>query len=72
MSSSDLCTRVHVKPAPDRKVRMPDRGFALMPPEGQEVQRNVSWSRRIAVGDVIESNPVNPTETPATKGAKPK
>ena len=76
MSSSDLCIRVHVKPGPERQVRMPDRGFALMPAEGAEVPINVYWSRRIAVGDVIETPPAAaaaaPETTPATKGVKPK
>lgn len=71
MSSADLCTRVHVIPGPGRKVRMPDRGFALMPPEGVEVSKNVYWSRRIAVGDVIESPP-STSPVPATKGVKAK
>lgn len=76
MSSADLCTRVHVIPGPGRQVRMPDRGFALLPSEGMEVSKNVYWSRRIAVGDVIESPPAAtaaaPETKPATKGVKAK
>lgn len=63
MSSCDLCTRVHVKPGEGRQVRMPDRGFALLPPEGLEVTRNTYWSRRIAVGDVV----VTPAAAPAAE-----
>ena len=51
------CTRVHVTPAEGRAVRMPERGHALMPAEGMEVPLNVYWSRRIAVGDVLKTQP---------------
>lgn len=82
MTSTELCTRVHVKPAPERQVRMPDRNFDLMPDEGLEVTRNTYWARRIAVGDVIEAPPAgeaaaaepvspNPATQPI-KGAKAK
>lgn len=53
----DVCTRVHVRPAEGRQVRMPERGQALMPAEGGEVPRNVYWARRLAVGDVQEVKP---------------
>lgn len=56
-TNPDVCTRVHVQPAAGRQVRMPERGHALMPPEGYEVPRNVYWARRIAVGDVQETKP---------------
>lgn len=56
---------MHVTPAKDRAVRMPERGHALMPAEGCEVPRNVYWARRLAVGDVQETKPVS---QPATKG----
>lgn len=44
---------VHVKPAPGRAVRMPERLFALLPDDGMEVTRNAFWSRRISAGDVV-------------------
>ena len=50
--TTEACTRVHVKPAEGRAVRMPERQNALMPPEGCEVPHNVYWARRIADGDV--------------------
>lgn len=53
----DVCTRVHVTPAEGRAVRMPERGHALMPAEGMEVPLNVYWSRRIAEGDVLKTQP---------------
>lgn len=59
------CTRVHVKPAEGRAVRMPERGHALMPPQGCEVPHNVYWARRLAVGDVQ-------AVTPATTKGKTK
>lgn len=73
MTESTQCTRVHVKPAEGREVRMPERNFAAMPAEGMEVPRNVYWQRRIAVGDVTvvaahapadaaENNPAKPTK----------
>jgi hypothetical protein len=69
MTESTQCTRVHVKPAEGRSVRMPERGLALMPAEGAGVPRNVYWLRRIAVGDVVLASV---EATTATKGAKAK
>lgn len=46
-------SRVYVKPALGRAVCMPERGFALLPEEGMEVQRNMFWNRRIAAGDAV-------------------
>lgn len=62
IQNPEACTRVHVKPAEGRAVRMPERGHALMPPQGCEVPHNVYWARRLAVGDVQE------TKSATTKG----
>ena len=43
---------VRVKPAPGRAVRIPERGFSLLPDAGMEVPCNAFWARRIAAGDV--------------------
>lgn len=61
----DLCTRVHVKPAEGRAVRIPERANALMAAEGCEVPRNVYWTRRLAEGDVLEVKPATPKGKPA-------
>lgn len=54
-----------VKPISDRKVPDPERGDSL-PPEGRTVEPTQYWLRRIADGDVAETDP--PTEaTPAEK-----
>lgn len=52
-TESGVCTRVHVKPAEGRSVRMPERNMALLPAEGQPVPHNMYWQRRIADGDVV-------------------
>lgn len=70
MSSDDLCTRVHVKPGEGRQVRMPDRGFALLPPEGLEVTRSTYWARRIAVGDVVVTQTAAPAAEPESSTPK--
>ena len=51
MGTDDL--RMYVKPVSGRAVCIPERGFALLPEEGMEVQRNTFWNRRIAAGDVV-------------------
>ena len=65
-TESGVCTRVHVKPAEGRSVRMPERNMALLPAEGQPVPNNVYWQRRIADGDVVVTKPAT---KPKPKGA---
>lgn len=68
MTEAVQCTRVHVKPAAGRAVRMPERQHQLMPPEGMEVPHSVYWRRRLAVGDVEMVEPT--AKKAATKGVK--
>lgn len=61
-------TRVFVKPATlETRVRKPVGG--CLAPEGQEVNLDSFWMRRIADGDVL-ATPVPPLDTLAGKAAK--
>lgn len=50
---------MHVKPASGRQVPDPDKG-GFLPPEGREVEATAYWLRRLAEGDVTETQPVKP------------
>ena len=43
-----------VKPAPGGRIRMPERGFKVMPADGMEVQRSPYYIRCLMRGDVVE------------------
>lgn len=47
--------RVYVKPAPGMTVRKPVGGY--LADEGEEVNRDSYWRRRLADGDVVEAKP---------------
>jgi hypothetical protein len=46
-----MSNTIRVKPAPGRRVRMPDG--TLLPDEGRAVEHDMFWVRRIADEDVI-------------------
>lgn len=46
-----------VKPADGRRVRMPDRGFLVMPPEGQGVPDAPYYRGLIRDGDLVLVEP---------------
>jgi len=48
-----------LKPAGDNKVRRPDNGKHLKP-EGEKVEINSYWQRRIAAGEVVEVTAAKP------------
>lgn len=56
---------IHVRPAKSARVRIPERGHALMSEEGAEVPRNAFWIRRLRAGDVVETSA--PKAKPAAK-----
>ncbi len=43
---------IYVKPEQGRKVRMPERGFDLMPEQGQSVPNNSYYASLIRFGDI--------------------
>lgn len=65
--------RIFIKPAtPDLKVRKPVNGHLAA--EGEEVNAESYWLRRLADGDVVKAEPPvdTPTELPAkARLAKP-
>jgi hypothetical protein len=70
---------VYVKPRAGGRIRMPDRNFRPMPPEGALVPENEFYVRLLITGDLIKTDPPSkpiapadapqPTATPAV--AKP-
>ena len=61
-------SRIFVKPAtPDIKVRKPVNGYLAA--EGEEVNTEAYWLRRIADGDVIGTKPAE--QIPASVAVKP-
>lgn len=48
---------LYVRPAPGRKVRMPDRPFPYMQDEPMLVPPTNYWLRRLAAGDVVLVDP---------------
>jgi hypothetical protein len=53
---------VYVKPSPGGRIRMPDRQFQPMKPEGSWVPRHSYYERLIVTGDLIISDPPKPEE----------
>lgn len=53
-----------LKPAPGRKVRMPNEN-ALLPEKGADVEYCEYWARRVNCGDAI-IEPAKPAETQPT------
>lgn len=58
---------VFVRPAPGLKIRMPERGFAILPEEGRHVPLDGYWRARLRDGDVVMAN-----DTAAAPAKKPK
>lgn len=56
---------MYVKPTEGRAVPDPARGDTV-PPKGREVEASQYWHRRIADGDVVESEPEPEEETADT------
>lgn len=48
-------SKIHIKPAPGLKVRTQKGEF--LPEEGDTVERDSFWVRRINDGDVVETTP---------------
>ncbi len=48
---------IHVKPAPGRRIRNPDRNFRVMPEAGEEVADSIHWRRALDAGDVVIVEP---------------
>lgn len=48
---------INVKPAAGRRVRMPDRDFRVMPPEGQQVPDAPYYRGLIRDGDLVIVDP---------------
>lgn len=63
--------RIFVKPAtPDRKVRKPVNGYLAF--DGEEVNAESYWLRRIADGDVVEAErPAAQEAAKTSKAGKP-
>lgn len=59
---------MYLKPVSGRQVPDPDKG-GMLPPAGRHVVPHQYWLRRIADGDVVESDP--PPAAPAAKPATP-
>lgn len=57
-----------LKPAGEAKVRRPDNRKHLKP-EGEAVEMNTYWTRRLADGDVVEVSPFS-APTKKTGGDK--
>lgn len=56
-----------LKPVAGTKVRRPDNAVHLRP-EGEPVEMNSYWLRRLKAGDVTEVKPVKATATATQKG----
>ncbi|WP_315768221.1 DUF2635 domain-containing protein [Bradyrhizobium sp. SZCCHNR2012] len=52
---------VYVKPRPGGRVRMPDRAFRVMGPQGDWVPRIDYYERLIITGDLLISDPPPPS-----------
>lgn len=60
--------QIFVKPGPDLKVRKPVNGY--LAPDGEWVNRETYWLRRLADGDVIEADPLQNKAAAVVKTAK--
>lgn len=49
--------KMFVKPTPGFKVRRPENPRAFLPDEGDWVERNSFWMRRLFDGDVVTATP---------------
>lgn len=63
-----MSAQIYVKPAIDAdgaplKVRLPDRPMEYLPAEGDLVERNGFWLRRLRDGSVVEARPAKPAKT---------
>lgn len=58
--------KVHLRPAPGRRVHDVARGDVL-PKEGRTVTLTNWWRRRLRAGDVIEDAKVDPEDVPKKK-----
>jgi len=58
---------IYVKPAPGRRVRVPARAYAVLPPDGDSLPRDAWLIRRLAAGDLVEATTPHrePAATPA-------
>lgn len=62
---------VYVKPRPGGRVRMPDRNFQPMAPEGAWVERRDFYERLIICGDLIICDPPQAPPPIDTKSDEP-
>lgn len=60
--------QIFVKPAPDLKVRKPVNGY--LAPDGEWVNRETYWLRRLADGDVVEDAPLQEKAAAVVKSVK--
>lgn len=63
---------VTVKPAEGRHVRNHQRGFAVLAPDGEPVELDSEWRKRIADGDVIVVPGDGQASDPAPASKKPR
>lgn len=64
-----MSAQIYVKPAPDAdgnplRVRLPDRPMEFLPAEGDLVDKNPFWLRRLRDGSVVEAKPAKPVKSP--------
>jgi hypothetical protein len=58
---------IHVKPASGGRVRMPERGSRVMPPEGAWVPRVDYYERLLICGDLTICDPPSPSKPEPAK-----
>lgn len=64
---------MRVKPAtPGLRVPMPERGNALLPPEGADVPASSYWTRRVQEGSVLVPEDVSHAQQHAHAPAPPR
>lgn len=66
-------SNVFVKPAAGGRIRQPERGYRVMPEDGDHVPRDGFYERLILSGDVVIAEPPKPQQTrPNGRGSQNK
>lgn len=63
-------SNIYIKPTKGRKVRMPERGFTVMPPGGASVPQNSYYASLIRFGDVEITRKPKPSAKDTHKEVK--
>lgn len=62
---------IHIKPAPGRLLRNHQRGFRPVPPEGEDVEDDFHWQKRLADGDAVLAGPSGARSAPGPATSQP-